>query len=72
MCPGVDLTGIETRDIKRVGEGSRYRTYVLVALPTGSANAVQQRRDQQRAQNLVQRQSDTAFREMDTRGKAPQ
>lgn len=72
MCRTVDISGAEIVEIKRVAEGTRFRSFVLVALPTGSANAVQQRRDQQRAQNLVQRQSDSAFREMDTRGKAPQ
>lgn len=72
MCRTVDISGAEIVEIKRVAEGTRFRSFVLVALPTGSANAVQQRRDQQRAQGLVQRQSDTAFREMDARVKAPQ
>jgi hypothetical protein len=38
---------------------------VLVALPTGEANPVQQRRDRQRAAAQVTRQADQAFRELD-------
>jgi hypothetical protein len=40
MCPSVDITGVEIRDVKRIGEGRRFRTYVLLALPTGDANAL--------------------------------
>ena len=72
MCRTVDISGAEIVEIKRVSEGSRFRTFVLVALPTGTANAVQQRKDQQRAQVLVQRQSDAAYRDMDTKSKKPE
>ena len=72
MCRTVDISGAEIVEIKRVAEGSRFRTFVLVALPTGTANAVQQRKDQQRAQVLVQRQSDAAYRDMDTKSKKPE
>jgi hypothetical protein len=65
MCPGVDLTGIETREIKRVGEGSRYRTYVLVALPTGDANALQSRKDRLMLNKRVEKRSTEAFTELD-------
>lgn len=64
MCRTVDISGAEIVETARLAEGNRFRSYVLVALPTGTANAIQQRKDQQRAQSLVQRQSDTAFREM--------
>lgn len=67
MCRTVDVTGAEVVEIKRLSEGSRFRSYVLVALPTGAANPIQQRRDQQRAQRSVQAQSDAAFRELDQR-----
>jgi len=43
MCPGVDITGTEIKEIKRIAEGGRFRTYVLMALPTGEANALQTR-----------------------------
>lgn len=64
MCRTVDISGAEIVETARLAEGNRFRSYVLVALPTGTANAIQQRKDQQRAQSLVQRQSDAAFREM--------
>jgi hypothetical protein len=69
MCRTVDITGAEIVEVKRLAEGARFRSYVLVALPTGTANPMQQRRDQIRAQNQVQRQSDAAFKELDTQGK---
>jgi hypothetical protein len=72
MCRTVDISGAEIVEIKRVAEGPRFRTFVLVALPTGTANAVQQRKDQQRAQVLVQRQSDAAYRDMDSKAKKPE
>jgi hypothetical protein len=65
MCPGVDLTGIETRDIKRVGEGSRYRTYVLVALPTGDATTLQGRKDKLMLDKRAEKRSKEAFKELD-------
>ena len=65
MCPGVDIIGVETRDIKRVNENGRYRTYVLVALPTGDANLLQQRKDRLRMQESAARRGEAAFREMD-------
>jgi hypothetical protein len=67
MCRTVDVTGAEVVEVKRLAEGSRFRSYVLVALPTGAANPIQQRRDQNRAQRSAQAQSDAAFREMDAR-----
>jgi hypothetical protein len=69
MCRTVDVTGAEVVEVKRLAEGSRFRSYVLVALPTGTANPMQQRRDQNQARRSVQAQSDAAFREMDTRPK---
>lgn len=34
MCPDVDISGVETVEMKHVADGNRIRTYVLVALPT--------------------------------------
>ena len=34
MCADVDITGVETVEMKHVADGNRIRTYVLVALPT--------------------------------------
>jgi len=72
MCPSVDVTGVEVKEIKRIAEGSRYRTYVLVALPTGDANALQKRKDQLTLQNRAATRSDQAFREMDATDRKPQ
>ena len=69
MCRTVDVTGAEIVEVKRLAEGTRFRSYVLVALPTGAANPIQQRKDQLRAQAQVQRQSDAAFKELDAQAK---
>ena len=65
MCPSVDITGVEIKDVKRIAEGSRFRTYVLVALPTGDANALQKRKDQLKLNNRAEQRSGEAFKEMD-------
>ena len=39
MCADVDISGVETVEMKHVAEGNRIRTYVLVALSlNGNAN----------------------------------
>lgn len=65
MCPSVDITGVEIKDVKRFAEGSRFRSYVLVALPTGEANTMQRRKDQLKLNNRADQRSGEAFREMD-------
>ena len=65
MCPSVDITGVEIKDVKRIAEGGRFRTYVLVALPTGEANALQRRKDQLKLNNRAEQRSTEAFKEMD-------
>lgn len=72
MCPSVDVTGVEIKEIKRIAEGTRYRTYVLVALPMGDANLLQKRKDQLRLQNRADARSAATFREMDAPGKPAQ
>lgn len=72
MCPNVDVTGVEVKEIKRISEGNRYRTYVLVALPTGDANPLQRRREQIRLQNRAETRAPAAFREMDATSKTAQ
>jgi hypothetical protein len=65
MCPSVDITGTEIKEVKRISEGGRFRTYVLLALPTGDANALQRRKDQLKLnENAVQRSTE-AFLELD-------
>ena len=64
MCPSVDITGTEMREVKQVAEGNRYRTYVLVALPTGDANLLQKRKDKLAAAAREQRRSDETFKDL--------
>lgn len=66
MCPSVDITGTEIREVKRIAEGSRYRSYVLVALPTGDANLLQKRKDALEAAQRGQHRSVEAFKELDS------
>jgi hypothetical protein len=54
MCGYVDITGVETVEMKHVAEGNRIRTYVLVALSL-SGNAGKN----------TKRSAKEAFRELD-------
>ena len=54
MCPDVDITGVETVEMKHVADGNRIRTYVLVALTTSGA-----------ANKDVKRSAKEAFKELD-------
>ena len=65
MCPSVDITGTEIKEVKRIAEGSRFRTYVLLALPTGDANALQKRKDQLKLNDRAEQRSKEVFSEMD-------
>lgn len=65
MCPGVDITGTEIKEVKRISEGGRFRTYVLLALPTGEANALQKRKDQLKLNDRAEKRSAEAFKELD-------
>jgi len=65
MCPSVDITGVEIKEIKRTAEGSRFRSYALVALPTGDANALQTRKDRLKLRDRAEQRSPDAFKELD-------
>ena len=65
LCPEVDITGVETKEVKRIAEGSRYRSYVLVALPTGNANALQKRKDALKLEKQAASRSADAFKELE-------
>jgi hypothetical protein len=54
----VDISGVETVEMKHVAEGNRIRTYVLVALPLGSKNVAKSTKD-------IQNRSGEAFKELD-------
>ena len=72
MCPAVDITGAETKEVKRISEGGRFRSYVLVALPTGDANQLQQRKDRLKLQDRAVVRGDQVFREMDAADRKPE
>jgi hypothetical protein len=65
MCPSVDITGTEIKEVKRVSEGGRFRTYVLLALPTGDANQMRKRRDQLVLKQRAEKRQAEVFKEMD-------
>jgi poly(3-hydroxybutyrate) depolymerase len=66
-CDKVDLTGVEVpKDgIKIVSEGTRYRAYVLIALPTGDANILKKAKEQAKLNELTARRAPEAFREVE-------
>lgn len=64
-CNSVDLTGVEIREIKRIQEGPRYRTYVLVALPTGDANILRRAKESQRQREIAAGRAPEAFKELE-------
>ena len=63
-CKEVDLTGVEIKEIKRISEGTRFRTYVLVALPTGDANLLRKMKDAQAQRELAAKRAPEAFKEL--------
>jgi hypothetical protein len=63
-CKDVDLTGVEVREVKRVAEGTRFRTYVLVALPTGDANILRKAKEAAKQREFAAGRSEQAFKEM--------
>jgi aspartate 1-decarboxylase len=65
VCRAVDISGVEIVEVKTIAEGNRFRTFVLVALPTGDANAIQKRKDQVRAEENARIRGEQVFREMD-------
>ena len=65
LCPDVDITGVETVEMKHVAEGNRIRSYVLVALPMGSKNIMKSAKE-------VQNRSPEAFKELDSISKEQQ
>ena len=64
MCADIDITGVETVEMKHVSEGNRIRTYVLVTLPLGDKNVLKSIKD-------AQARAPEAFKELDevTSGK---
>ena len=65
MCPSVDITGTEIKEVKRIAEGGRFRSYALVVLPTGDANALQTRKDKLKLRDRAEQRNTEVFKEMD-------
>jgi hypothetical protein len=70
MCKKVDVSGAEVVEVHRIHEGDRYRSFVLLSLPTGEANAILKRKDALRAQENARVRSDSVFTEMDKANEA--
>ena len=66
VCPDVDITGVEIKEVKRVAEGTRFRSYVLVVLPTGDANMLKKQKEQQKMQAQAAVRSRQAFEELNS------
>lgn len=58
ICPDVDITGVETVEMRHVAEGNRIRTYALIALPIGPTNVLKGTKD-------AQKRVPEAFKELD-------
>jgi hypothetical protein len=70
MCTSTDITGAEIADEVMIQENSRYRTYVLVALPLGEANILLERKLEQEIQEKALERSEETFEEIDSREQA--
>jgi hypothetical protein len=71
FCPNVDISGVEMVETKMISEGGQFRSYVLIVLPTGDANAIQKFRAEQDQRRVAESRSREAFKEMEkNQGKA--
>lgn len=66
LCRKVDVTGAEMVEIKRVSEGTRYRTYVLMSLPFGEANQLKRTKVNDALNAQTAGRAVEAFKELDT------
>ena len=64
-CDKVDLTGVEVSEKKVISEGTRYRAYVLVVLPTGDANILRKAKERAKLEEITARRAPEAFKELD-------
>lgn len=65
LCRRVDVTGAEIIETVHMSENGRFRTFVLMGLPTGDANQLQIRKDKLKVQAEGQSRSEKAFKELD-------
>ena len=64
-CKEVDLTGVEVKEKKIIAEQTRFRAYVLVALPTGDANVLKRAKENAKLQEHVVSRAAEADKELD-------
>lgn len=67
LCPGVDVTGAVVEKRKIVQDGSRYRAFVLVALPVGEANKLARQKHSDKMDELSLTNKEREFKELDER-----
>jgi len=67
MCTATDITGAEVTEEVVVQENTRYRTYILVALPIGDANVLLTEKNNQALQEKALGRSSEVFEEIDMR-----
>ena len=65
FCAGTDVSGVEVVETKMIAEGPQFRSYMLIALPTGDANAIQKFKAEAQQRKLAETRSREAFKEMD-------
>jgi hypothetical protein len=65
MCPDVDISGADVKEVKMVREGNRFRAYVLVALPLGEANVISTQKEQRRLMRSAAARAEREFKELD-------
>jgi hypothetical protein len=65
-CKEVNLAGVEIKEVKHLAEGNRFRTYVLVVLPTGDANVIKGAEDVRKQKESSKSNQEKAFDELDS------
>jgi hypothetical protein len=65
LCPDVDVTGAVVEKRKITQDGSRFRAFVLVALPTGNNNVLARTKQADKLQLKAAQSSEDAFKELD-------
>ena len=65
MCKDVDITGVETVEMKHVADGNRIRTYVLIALPIGDANLLRTTKVNEELARDAKARGPESFKELD-------
>ena len=65
LCPDVDVTGAVVEKRKIIQDGTRFRAYLLVALPVGEANVLARTKQADKMQELAIGTKEREFKEMD-------